>query len=128
MPVTEVAIKRLIETGLISKPGKRFQLRETSSSSILSSATSKAHREQQKQILEGAIEALDQIPIEYRSQSSMTMAIDKDRLEEAKELIKTFRRDLGKFLSASKNLNEVYQLSVSLYPVTKLTTKTGDKK
>lgn len=116
---TKESLKRLTESGLLLKTAKGYTPADESSSSILSVATSKAHREQQAQILEGAIEALKNTPIELRSQSSVTMAIDINKLDEAKELIKTFRRDMGRLLSASAKLDEVYQLSVSLYPVTK---------
>ncbi len=90
---------------------------ENKSSSIISVSTSEAHRNGQKQILEKAIDALDSTPIEMRSQSSMTMAIDKNKISEAKNLIKNFRRELASYLSNSDDLNEVYHLSISLYPV-----------
>lgn len=122
------SIQRLIETGLLLKLGQGFKPAEESSSSILDTATSKAHRTQQKQILEGAIDALENVPIELRSQSSVTMAIDSAKLEKAKVVIKKFRRDLGRFLSTSLNIDEVYQLSVSLYPVTKTQKTKGEKR
>jgi uncharacterized protein (TIGR02147 family) len=112
-------LERLQKVGLIKKVGARLEAADQSSSSILSTVTSKAHRDQQREILEGAITALSTIPIERRSQSSMTMAIDSSKIDEAKTLIKTFRRNIGRLLSTSENLDEVYQLSVSLYPVSK---------
>ena len=117
---SKASLARLERAGLLKKD-KDGILRpvDESSSSILSVATSKAHREQQKQILEGAIEAIEQTPIEDRSQSSITFAIDTEKLEQARKLIKKFRRQLGRLLSQSEKLDEVYQLSVSLYPVTK---------
>lgn len=119
--LAEASMKRLRQVGLlrINKKSGRLEASDEASSSISFHATSKAHREQQKQILEGAIMALDQTPIELRSQSSVTMAIDVDKLDEARRLIKDFRRSLGRLLSSTNNLTEVYQLSVSLYPVTK---------
>ncbi len=117
------SLQRLTDSGLLLKTEDGYEPAEESSSSILNVATSKAHREQQKQILEGAIDALENVPIERRSQSSITMAIDCEKLDEAKELIKNFRRDLGRLLSTSSQLTDVYQLSVSLYPVTKLKNK-----
>lgn len=115
----EESLKRLIDVGLLQKSNHGYRPTEDSSSSILNVATSSAHKQQQTQILEGAIHALKEVPIEERSQSSMTVAIDSKKLSEAKELIKTFRRDLGRLLSKSKELDSVYQISISLYPVTK---------
>jgi uncharacterized protein (TIGR02147 family) len=118
LSVTKESLRRLIEVGLLKKTDDGYELLDESSSSILTMATSKAHREQQKQILEGAIDALQNVPVERRSQSSMTVAIDSQKLDEARELIKNFRREMGRFLSSSDQLDSVYQLSISLYPVT----------
>lgn len=112
------SLRRLVKVGLLLKTRDGYCPSDTSSSSILNIATSKAHREHQSQILEGAIDALKNIPIESRSQSSMTMAIDSNNLEKAKLMIKAFRRELGLLLSSSVELDSVYQLSISLYPVT----------
>lgn len=124
---TQQSLKRLMEAGLLVKTKNGVEPCDESSSSILTTATSKAHREQQKQILEGAIDALDKVPIERRSQSSMTMAIDSQKIDEAKELIKNFRRDMGRLLITSTELDEVYQLSISLYPVTQLKNNQGEE-
>lgn len=127
--VAAESIDRLVKVGLLIQNKRTGELSpvDEASSSILETATSKAHRDQQAEILEGAIEALKNIPIELRSQSSMTMAIDVRNLDRARDLIRQFRRNLGRLLSNSENLSEVYQLSVSLYPITK--TKTlGEKK
>jgi len=111
-------LARLQRAGLVQRKDGRLIPCDESSSSILNIPTSRAHRNQQRQILEKAIDALELEPIKRRSQSSMTFAIDSTKIDEAKELIKKFRRDLGRFLSASENLDEVYHLSISLYPVT----------
>lgn len=117
--VAAESLARLKSVGLLrAKPDGTLIPVDESSSSTLSGPTSKAHRDQQREILEGAIEALIDVPIERRSQSSMTMAIDTENLEEAKRLIKKFRRQMGRLLSQSDRLDAVYQLSISLYPVT----------
>lgn len=123
----KVSLQRLVNVGLLKKDENGFFPIDHSSSSILDIATSKAHRDQQQQILEGAIQALSDIPIDLRSQSSMTIAIDSKKIDEAKELIKSFRRELGRLLSSSENLDEVYQLSVSLYPVTQISKNINNK-
>lgn len=113
------SIQKLVELGLLIKVGNTFIPADEASSSILDVKTSKPHRDQQVQILEGAIDALKNIPVKARSQSSVTVAVDSGKLDEARELIKNFRRDLSRLLSTSENLDSVYQLSISLYPVTK---------
>lgn len=81
--------------------------------------TAVAFRKLQKQILEMAIDALEDTPIEKRSQTSMTMAIDSSKIKEAKKRIDVFRRDLTTYLQSGSKRDGVYQLSVSLYPLTK---------
>lgn len=116
----KTSLSRMQELGLLEVRGDGLVPKDEASSSILSGATSRAHRSQQRQILEGAIDVLEKVPGELRSQTSMTMAIDTNKLDKAKELIKNFRRQMGQLLSSSSNLDEVYQLSISLYPVTQL--------
>jgi len=124
------AVARLINHGLLklnSKSGK-MENNSESSSSILNVNTSTAHRNQQKQILEKAIDALETIPPEKRSQSSMTFALDRKKLPMATQMIKEFRRELAAFLSDSNNLDDVYHLSISLYPTTSIHKQQGEKK
>jgi uncharacterized protein (TIGR02147 family) len=85
--------------------------------------TAAALRKMQKQILEQAITAMEEVPAENRDQSAMTMAVDMRRLPEAKERIKKFRRELCAFLEASDDpkavKTEVCQLTISVFPVTR---------
>ncbi len=76
-----------------------------------------AFRKLQKQILSKASEALDNIDYSQRVQSSMTFAIKKDKLPEAKRRILNLIDELNDFLGEGQNLDEVYHLGVSLYPV-----------
>ncbi|RYZ92129.1 MAG: TIGR02147 family protein [Proteobacteria bacterium] len=118
---SDESVQRLLRVGLL-KTSETGTLEPTdeSSSSILNTVTSKAHRDQQAAILETAISAVQNVPIELRSQSSMTMAIDTQNLDKARALIKKFRREMGRLLSDSDDLDSVYQLSVSLFPLSKI--------
>lgn len=79
--------------------------------------TSIALRKLQRQVLEKAMIALEEVPITQRDQTSMTMAIDSRRLPEAKTRIAKFRRELCAYLKSGSPYDRVYHLSVSLYPV-----------
>jgi len=79
--------------------------------------TAVAFRNLQKQILEKALVALENLPMERRDQSSLTMAMDSNLLQEVKECIKGFRKEMATFQSKSKKLDQIYHLSVSFYPV-----------
>lgn len=76
-----------------------------------------AFRHLQKQILSMGVEAMDMIPMERRSQTSMTFAINVNKLDHAKELFKKFRRELAELLQTGDK-DDVYHFSMSFYPVT----------
>lgn len=60
---------------------------------------------------------LDKMPSEEREQSTITLTVDEARLTEAKERIKSFRKELAQFLDTSAHQGKTYQISVSLFPV-----------
>lgn len=70
------------------------------------------------QTLDLARDSLISDPIEKRDFSTITMAIDPSNIEEAKRMIKVFRRRLSKKLE-SGNKKEVYKLAVQLFPLSR---------
>jgi uncharacterized protein (TIGR02147 family) len=121
--VSEVnaAVERLLRLNMLAR-NSGGHLRNTSgnNTNIDGEMRDLAKRNLQKQILELALRALDQTPLERRNQTSMTMAIHSKRLPEAVEMIADFRRRLSAFLEQDQERNDVYQLSVSLFPTTNL--------
>jgi plasmid maintenance system antidote protein VapI/DNA-binding MarR family transcriptional regulator len=121
---TEVtsAVDRLTRVGLIEIKNHRKWIQKTPLiTTVGNEFTAAAFRELQRGILKKAILALEEIPFEFRDQSSMTMAVNSSMLPEAKKKIKNFRRNLCKFLQKNKERDAVYQLGISLYPLTVLT-------
>lgn len=116
-----IAIERLQRVGIleITDEGKWIDHSGGRSTTLGADYTTAAFRNLQKQVLEKAIEALIDYGMEERDQSSMTMAIDSRLLPEAKERLKTFRRELAAFLSRGERHDRVYHMSLSLYPVSK---------
>lgn len=117
------AINRLKRLGLlkISENGDWESQPNTTTTNNFSTT---AFKTLQKQILEQAISALDKTAMPERDQTSITMCIDRKRLPEAKAKIKKFRRELMLFLENGDSKDEVYQLSLSLFPITNITDKT----
>jgi len=115
------AIERLLRLELI-EIGRNGKWKQGSDliTTTGNSFTATAFRKLQKQVIERAMTALEEVPIENRDQSSMTMAINSKRLPQAKERIKKFRRELCTFLQKDQIRDSVYQLGVSFYPLTKL--------
>lgn len=80
--------------------------------------TSAAHQQLQRQIVEKALVAIDEVSAEEKDITSMTMAIDLSNLENARELIRRFRREMCSLLEDGEQ-TQVYHLGIQLYPVSK---------
>jgi uncharacterized protein (TIGR02147 family) len=115
----KVAIERLMRLELIEeKDGTLIQTENLLSNGFTGVTTSGAHKQLQRQVLQKALEAIDNTPQEDKDITSMTMAIDRSKLPEARKLIQKFRRDLCQFLENGKK-EDIYHLGVQLYPVSK---------
>ncbi len=122
LPIAEVrvCVERLERVGILEilPNGKWVDKSEGFSTHVLNeNYTSYAHQQMQIQILTGAINAMKNIAIEERDQSSMMMATSKKKIKEAKKRIQEFRRSLCEFLEDEPNKDAVYQLGISLYPI-----------
>ncbi len=113
------ALERLLRLGYLKKgPRGQLKLVEENSTIIGTEIALPAKQSQQKQILELAMRALMETPVEQRSQSACTMAIPSERIDEAKDIITEFRRKLTALMQRPGNRDSVYQLSVSFFPLT----------
>jgi uncharacterized protein (TIGR02147 family) len=68
-----------------------------------------------RKLLAKASQELSEQSVQQRDYSGVTMAIDSSRLEEAKRMIKVFRRDLMQFLEGGNTKDAVYCLSTQLF-------------
>ena len=119
VPEAQAAIERLQRLGYVEiLSDNEWKISEGHTTTLGTEATASALRTLQKQILEKAIAALESTSIDFRDQSGMTMAIDSRKLPEAKKKIMMFRRELCAFLESGSRKDMIYQLSVSLFPVT----------
>ncbi len=116
--LVDESIKRLLKMDLIDlKDGKFYAtgVMLTTTHDIQSSALKKFH----KGHMAKAVSALDEIAVEFRDITSMTMVIDIDKIKEAKEMIKNFRRQFCQVMESGKK-NQVYNLNIQFIPLTKL--------
>lgn len=60
---------------------------------------------------------MSQLPLHRRDVSSITLAIDDSKLDEARELVRSFRRKLADLMSEGKK-NQVYTINIQLFPLT----------
>ena len=56
--------------------------------------------------------------LEFREISSLSLAVDPDKVSEAKALIKKFKEELTELMTEG-DVREVYQFNVQLFPISK---------
>ncbi|MGE0527532.1 MAG: TIGR02147 family protein [Bdellovibrionales bacterium] len=111
-----LALKRLLKLGLLKMKSGRLKVDGAFLTTADKNVTSPAQRKHQRQILEKAVHSLENDPLESRSMTSVTMAIDPDRIPKAKQMIEKFSRELCAYLEGGKR-KQVYQLGVCLFPI-----------
>jgi len=114
----KLAIERLLKLGLLEEKNGRLSKTNERVTTADKHLTTPGLRKYQKQLLEKAIESLENDPIEIRSMSSMTMSVDPKNIPLAKKLIDECAKQISALLRNGKQ-EEVYQLQMSLYPLQK---------
>lgn len=118
----KLAIERLERLSLIKIKGGKVVKMNNLVTNYEEGITSSAHKKLQRYVLERALSSLELVPPEEKDITSMTMAIDETRLDEAKTLIKNFRRSLCNLLEEGVQ-TRVYNLGIQLYPISKTSCK-----
>ncbi|MDO8518852.1 MAG: TIGR02147 family protein, partial [Deltaproteobacteria bacterium] len=63
---------------------------------------------------------------QHRDVSTLTLGIRKERLPQLKQKIQEFRKEILKFVSADTEPEEVAQINIQMYPLTRQNIK-GEK-
>lgn len=122
LPQTLDAIKRLQRLNYLEiTPEGKWIDRLGDVNNLGNEKKAEAFTEHQRQVVKKALEALDKTPYEHRVQSSLTFAVSKSRAVEAKSMILDFLEELDEFLRSGDTTDEVYNISVSLYPLSDTT-------
>jgi uncharacterized protein (TIGR02147 family) len=109
--------ERLLDCGLLARD-ERGKVRKTYAHvKTTDDVSSQALRRSHTEALEMGIEKLNAVPIDKRDYSSLTLAIDSERIPQFKKLLKEFRQKLTSF-SEEGNRREVYQFCFQMYPLT----------
>lgn len=116
------AIARLERLGFIKVGEDGFKVLTPNTTWTNNQKTTAARKKFQRSLLEKSLDAIDHVPFDLRENGSVTVAINKDRLPEFKEKLKEIRKELSDYFQGNgeRNLDEVYQLTVSFFPVTKI--------
>lgn len=120
----KMAIERLLRLEILDRDENGKLYRTATHLSTTTDIASAGIRHFQKQILEKSIESLEKDDVLERDITSITIAINEDRLAEAKLEIKKFRMKMSEFLSTGEK-TRVYNLGVHLIPLSK--SAIGDK-
>ncbi|MFZ3230908.1 MAG: TIGR02147 family protein [Pseudobdellovibrio sp.] len=108
---------RLSDLNLISK--KNNKLIPTNTPLITTdNVTNLAVRKSHYADLDLAKKALDEVSVEDRDFTAITLAVDKSKLAEAKKMIREFQDSLTLFLEDGKK-DEVYKMTFYMYPLTR---------
>lgn len=116
----KLALDRLIRLEILDRDENGKLYRTSMHLSTTTDIASAGIRHFQKQILEKSIESLEKDDLLERDITSITIAINEDRLQEAKKEIKKFRMKMAEFLGEGKK-TRVYNLGVHLVPLSKST-------
>ncbi len=87
--------------------------------------SSLALRASHEETLRMGVDKINSVPVELRDFSSATLAIDLEKLPEAKNIIREFRMKMRSLLE-SGNKTDVYQLAIQFYPLTGDHTEIGE--
>jgi uncharacterized protein (TIGR02147 family) len=117
--LTQEAVERLIRLDMLERDPKTGKLKATGEqfeavSQVANPALKKANRRN----LEMALEVLDQTEHEERDYSAITLCFDPDRMEDARKMLRNFRRQFCKVME-SGHKKEVYKLNLQLFPLSK---------
>ncbi|SHL12549.1 TIGR02147 family protein [Fibrobacter sp. UWEL] len=120
VPQVKKSLKLLEKTGLLKKneDGSYEQDAKSISSGDLNVA-SMAIRQMHRQMGELAVKALDQVPLNERDISGLTMGISESAYQKIVKEIADFRRRITAIAVESAGEQRVYRLNMQLFPLTK---------
>lgn len=115
VPEAQKTLQRLIDLNLVTKKYNRYTPTNESlitSDDVANQAVRKSHYED----LKVAEKVLDHCPVELRDFTAVTVAVDKTKISEAKQMIREFQDRLTQFLEDGEK-SEVYKLTFYMYPL-----------
>ena len=100
------------------KAGRLRLVHENSTNILDPDLTSAAQKKYQRSLLQKSIESLE-APRAGRDHTSVTMAIRAKDVPKAKAMLKKFRQEFTALMQEGKKADEVYQLQLAFFPLTK---------
>jgi plasmid maintenance system antidote protein VapI/DNA-binding Lrp family transcriptional regulator len=117
-----IAVERLQRLGLLKITAKGAWIDGVSGGALTHlkpGVTSDAAKKFQCQLLELSKNAVKEVDVQLRNHTSAAFVFDLADMPQAIERISEFRRAFAKEFQAKKNAQEVYQMQISFFPLTK---------
>lgn len=115
---TEEVLENLLSCNLISTSHENIFVKTHERVRTTEDVSIKALRDSHLENLEIAKIKLDEISVELRDFSSITFAVDPEKIDEIKTLIREFRQKIATHTKNGKK-SKVYQMAIQLYPLTR---------
>jgi transcriptional regulator with XRE-family HTH domain len=114
----QIAIENLQKAKFINDiSGKWVDTSSSYTSHTNNKKSSEYAKENQLQLFSKAHSAINDVNFEYRNHTGVTIAININDLDEAKEFITKFRKQFIKKFDKEADADEVYHLSLALFPL-----------
>src|ERR1700679_2594653 len=123
-----IALQRLLRLGLLEMAARDRWVDRSGDAEFHSAALSDHAADLTRQdILELEADAIKRIPGQHRVHRQMILAVDSKKLPRLQALADEFVHDLRSLMSESDANDDVYQIAISIFPVTTLKKTRGDK-
>jgi len=119
----EAALKLLIDLGLLVRDESGRLVQKDRHIAGVEEVKSLAMSNFQREMIERAATSIDATPADLREIGSVTFAVSRDKLMEAKKMMREFRTRLASFLAEESKADAVYQFNFQLFNLSRIDKK-----
>jgi uncharacterized protein (TIGR02147 family) len=120
LALAKISMQRLVDLKIVYFDEKLNCWKQKDGPIIVENTVSTVSTRQfQRQLLDKSVESLENDPIEIRDHSSMTFSMHPKHVPYALKRIRDFRRELTRELETFGEAQEVYNLTVQLFPTSR---------
>lgn len=116
---TQVVLENLKQAGLIKRDDTGKLVKTHPDLKTSEDVLSKGLQESHKETVKMSLDKLESTDVLKRDYSSTTLAIDMQKLPEAKQIIREFRRKMTELMKEGDQ-TEIYQLAIQFFPLSHL--------
>ena len=121
----EVVLHHLLSVGLIREDERGVLVKAHAQVRTTEDIQNQALHQGHQDALALGSKKLDEVEVEFRDFSEMAVALDPEKIPEAKTIIREFRQKMAALLRDG-NKTEVYQLAIQFYPLTNINPSTTE--